>query len=385
MKIKISLFVILLVLITNFLSSPSYANKDIETENPEVQTAQTEQTNPTEPTESKEEVVIKKQTLTLTFTGDLALGTNFGAYNRFEKLYKENGAEYFLSNVQEIIGKDDATIACLESVFTNKKDFLPDKLYTYKAKPKYVSILKKGSVEYVSVVNNHMQDYLQEGFDQSIKTLNKSGIKWFGYSNAEPSTNEIGGIEVNKIEYIEKDGIKVALLSYYGFNVQSVSSKKIKSDVKKAKRNGAQFIIASIHAGDVNTSVVKDKQILLSHELIDKGVDLVIGNHPHVIQKKEKYKGKQIYYSLGNFLFVDYAGSTNDKGLIVQLKLTRNPSNGKLKKQYKDYLISWTGGSVINNHTPTIVKSKADLLKINKDLGLTDNKFKFRNKVETKK
>jgi len=59
----------------------------------------------------------------------------------------------------------------------------------------------------------------------------------------------------------------------------------------------------------------------LAHEFIDNGADLVIGSHPHVIQTKEVYKGKAIYYSLGNFIFDQYFSPYTQKGLAVEVEL----------------------------------------------------------------
>jgi poly-gamma-glutamate synthesis protein (capsule biosynthesis protein) len=56
-----------------------------------------------------------------------------------------------------------------------------------------------------------------------------------------------------------------------------------------------------------------------AHALIDQGADLIIGSHPHVIQEKEIYRGKRIYYSLGNFIFDQYFRPATRRGLAVKV------------------------------------------------------------------
>jgi poly-gamma-glutamate synthesis protein (capsule biosynthesis protein) len=65
-------------------------------------------------------------------------------------------------------------------------------------------------------------------------------------------------------------------------------------------------------------------EITLAHEFIDSGVDLVIGSHPHVVQTKEEYNGKIIYYSLGNFVFDQYFDPNTREGLAVEVTIDPN-------------------------------------------------------------
>ena len=61
--------------------------------------------------------------------------------------------------------------------------------------------------------------------------------------------------------------------------------------------------IVQVHWGEEKSDTPSDEQVSLAHRAIDMGADLVIGHHPHVLQGIEKYKGKYICYSLGNFCF----------------------------------------------------------------------------------
>jgi poly-gamma-glutamate synthesis protein (capsule biosynthesis protein) len=85
------------------------------------------------------------------------------------------------------------------------------------------------------------------------------------------------------------------------------------------KDQGCAVVVACMHYGGDKTPVIETEQIALYHQVIDMGYDLVVGNHPHVLQAIEIYKGRYIAYSLGNF---SYGGNKNpadkDSGIFRQ-------------------------------------------------------------------
>ena len=80
-------------------------------------------------------------------------------------------------------------------------------------------------------------------------------------------------------------------------------------------------MIVFLHWGEEYQLISSSSQRKLAHSLIDAGADLIIGSHPHVVQEIEKYKGKLIFYSLGNFIFDQYFSRETQKGLAVSLEL----------------------------------------------------------------
>jgi hypothetical protein len=88
--------------------------------------------------------------------------------------------------------------------------------------------------------------------------------------------------------------------------------------IEKMKEQGAKLIIASFHWGDESATVPNETQVQLAHSAIDNGADLVIGHHPHVLQGIEKYNGKYILYSLGNFCFGGHKNPADKDTMIFQ-------------------------------------------------------------------
>lgn len=314
-----------------------------------------------------ESIEVENQDITIDalFLGDICLGTSFGGAHRFQNVYRDKGAEYFFSGVKEEFRDKDLIVANLENVFTNNTNYQEGKIYTYKADPKYIDIIEKGGNTYFGLVNNHMGDYLQSGFDDSIKNLEARGIKWFGTNEIKSNSVELGDIKVDKKEIYEKDGFKIGLLAYNGFYESYATDHMVKRDIGYFKENGVDYIVAVLHWGGQNTHEVTPRQRSYGRHLIDMGIDLIIGGHPHAVQEIEIYKGKRIYYSLGDFLFVERRVPRHPDCLMVELRLVKTP-DGTIKEEFKNIPAFWGGSKTENNFRPVINTDKADIERVHK-------------------
>ena len=272
---------------------------------------QTQPTTVTEPPATVTEPTVTEPTqpegisLTLTFTGDCTLGTNqeHTYPNSFHAYYDENGPDYFLSDVRHIFETDDLTVVNLEGSLTNST-YLEDKQWNHKGPPEYVSILAGSSVEVATMGNNHRLDYGYEGFVETKQVLDEAGIGYC-YDNRY-LVREVKGIQVGfvSVNYIyDKDRVIPWLEEGY----------------ETLRKQGCDLVIACVHWGTGHSTELDAFQLDMGCRLIDMGYDLVVGNHPHVLQAMRVYKGKFICYSLGNFC---YGGSKNpadkDSGIFQQ-------------------------------------------------------------------
>lgn len=235
-------------------------------------------------------------TIKISAAGDCTIGydTNFGYGNRFDKVFKDNNSDYgyFFRKVNGIFKEDDITYVNLEGTFTNETVKV-EKKFNFKSTPDFVNVLKEGNVDIVGVANNHSYDYGNKGFDETIDTLNKNNIEYFGYDKY--LIKEVKGIKIGFFGLIDIVGRKYS---------------DIDKAIKYLKDQNCDLIIAAIHWGDEGYSNQNSAQTKEAHYMIDNGVDLIIGTHPHVIQGIEKYKDKYIIYSLANFVF---GGNPNPK------------------------------------------------------------------------
>lgn len=258
--------------------------------------------------ENKPETVEEIRTFTLSAAGDCTIGwdTNFSVSKRFDQVFKENNNDYsyFFKNVVDIFKSDDLTYVNLEGTFTNH-NVKVEKKFNFKAPPSYVNILKEGDIEVVGVANNHSYDYGETGYNETLKTLKDNNIDYFGYDN-----------------YLIKEvnGLKIGFFGLIDINARKYT--EVKKAIDFLKNNDCDIIIAAMHWGIEKDYNETQAQINLGHYMIDNGVDLVIGTHPHVIQGIEKYKNKYIIYSLANFSFGGNNNPTDKDTFIFQQTFT---------------------------------------------------------------
>lgn len=288
-------------------------------------------------TEKKE---VKPVTLTLSFAGDCTLGTdeNFDETDSLPSVYDEKGADYFFQNVKSIFEADDLTVANLEGTFTTATE-RAEKTYAFKADPSYSAILTSGSVEAVNLANNHSHDYGNQGFEDTQKAVKDAGITSFGYEDTQ---------------VIEVKGVKVGLIGISQVSATEEDCLKLlKEDMTKVKKAGAQMIVVSFHWGVEKEPKPEQTQVNLAHAAIDEGATLVIGHHPHVLQGIEKYKGRYIAYSLGNFCFGGNTNPSETDTMIFQQTFTVTGDKVAEDDQYQTIPCSVSSSSDINNYQPT--------------------------------
>lgn len=253
--------------------------------------------------------------VTVSGIGDCTLGSDFRSspVNSFMSTFEKNkkNYDYFFLKVRDILKKDDLTIANLEGPLTNATEGM-EKEFQFKGLPEFTNILKSGSVEAVTVANNHSHDYFEVGHKDTVTALKKAKIGYCGYGN-------------KVIKNLK--GIKFGLLGYKVWKDNKDSKAAIKKDIKKLRASGAQIVIVSFHWGEESKNYPNATQTIFGRYTIDSGADLVLGHHSHVMQSIEQYKGKYIVYSLGNFCTGGNRNPSDKDTFIFQQKF--NFKNGK--------------------------------------------------------
>ena len=292
---------------------------------------------------------IEKKEILITSAGDCTLGTdtNFGYEGSFiyELDIYNNDYSHIMSNVKNIFENDDYTIVNLETTFT-ESNFKADKgsgvAYHFKGPKEYVNILTSSSIEGVTVSNNHIYDYGEEGFKDTINTLTENNIDYCGE-----------GYKILK----EIKGIKIGFLGYQGWIDSNELRDTIREDIQELRENGAQIVIPYFHWGAEKSFQPIETQINLARYSIDNGADMVLGSHSHVIGTLENYKGKLIAYSLGNFSFGGNFNPSDKRTFILQSKF--DFENDKIVKiQHKIIPALISSVEYKNDYVPTVANDK---------------------------
>lgn len=281
--------------------------------------------SPDKPSESAENV--KK--LTITAVGDILLGRGVEyTLKKNNKTYK-----YPFEEVVDILKKGDVVFGNLEESITSSNKSLTDikngGKYVLKNEEEAFNGIEYAGFNLLSLANNHILDYYDKGLFDTISILDAHKI---AHSGAGKDLTE-----ARRPAIVEKNGIKMALLSYTDMaNVvykgnpplsfcaakdkPGVSPRNfdyVKEDIEKVRKD-VDIVAVSLHWGIEYCSDITPEQIDFAHKVIDSGADIIIGHHSHRLKGIEIYKGKPVIYSLGNFIF-DQDDPDNQESLILNI------------------------------------------------------------------
>lgn len=283
-------------------------------------------------------------TLKLTFMGDDTLGTDpkFNASTSLPTVWAQHGNDptYFFQNVASYFRNDDLTVANLETTLTqtNTQKFKgTGTVFHFKGNPSIVKALTSSSIEAVTVANNHIYDYGQQGFDDTIATLKAAGVGYAGEGYKYTTTVK---------------GVKVGLLGYQGWTATAADLTKVKQDIAQLRKQGCQIVVPYFHWGIERNPYPNDTQKTLAHAAIDAGADMVIGSHPHVIESLESYHGKLIAYSMSNFCFGGNSHPSDMRSFILQAQMHVQGSAVK-GVQFRVIPTRISAKASYNNYQPT--------------------------------
>lgn len=257
-----------------------------------------------------------------TVVGDMMLGrsiTNKGSKNNYKNMF---------SGVSDLWKDSDYIAGNLECVLLdNASDYEKnDKEIHINAETKTANVLKENGFTLVSLANNHLADFKAKGVVNTLDTLDKVGLKHVGAGRnlteaAEYDIQEINGVKIATIavsDIIPKDF--AARDSKAG--ILTTKTLKYYQAVKDASEK-ADLVIANIHWGVEYGMTETEAQQQLARNLINWGVDVVIGSHPHVLQPVEKYGDGIIFYSMGNFVF-DQGWSRTKDSMVLNYYVDEN-------------------------------------------------------------
>ena len=271
---------------------------------------------------------------TLHFIGDCTLACNEyyqGTAQGYDTVLNGDYAYPFAKTLEYFIN-DDFTFANLECSLTDSND-RTDKTFTFKTSADYAKVMTEGSVEFVTLANNHVLDYGQQGYADTKAAVEAEGLGYVGRDEYAV--------------YETESGLRIGV---YGLSFGTVD--QIKAGIAALKELDVDFIIAAMHWGDEGSYHVNSEQITLAHACIDAGADFVYGSHPHTLQPIEEYKGKFIYYSMGNWTF---GGNTNprDKDTFILRMVLEMSADGSVTVFSREHIPCASSGVLDgNNYQP---------------------------------
>ncbi len=237
------------------------------------------------------------QTITLTFIGDTSIGDAYqyrGYSQSYHSVIREKGMDWPFSQVRDVLLADDLTVANLEGSMTTLKKHR-DVRYPLVIDPSFTEVLKKGGVDIVNTANNHAMDFLMDGYQETLATLDKAGIAHFGTLSPPKVT------KADRAEIVEIKGIRIGFIGYT--YPQDSDLARVENACAALREQGCALVILSLHWGRETYMQPNSTQTGFAKKALDAGVDMIYGHHPHVVQPIALYKGKPVLFSTGNFTF----------------------------------------------------------------------------------
>ena len=261
--------------------------------------------------------------ITLTFTGDINLAEGEPTTKELDK----NDGDITKCISPELIKymkAADITLVNNEFCYSDRGQPLPNKMWTFRAKPERAKVLNLLGVDVAQLANNHVYDYGADAMNDTFAALEAAGIPYVGAGKNLD--------EAMKPYYATVDGKKIAIVAAsraekYKMTPQATDStpgilrcydtELFIQTIKEAKEN-ADYVIAVVHWGTEHTTVLEEVQRSTARDYIDAGADVIIGGHSHCLQGIEYYEDKPIFYSLGNFWFDEYNVDT----MLVNIRIS---------------------------------------------------------------
>lgn len=294
----------------------------------------------------------QKQSIRLKFFGDIM--AHMGQVNH---AYYYGGQNYDFSSqfeyIDDFVKDSDLSFGNFETSINPDLD--PSGYPRFTTPVEYIRDIKNAGFDVLSTANNHSADSGEKGIFDTINYMDKEDM-------AHAGTRVKDG---KRFIYQNVKGLKLAFLSYtYGINglegvieenkpedlINFLDPEEIQRDIKKVKEDGADFVVVYPHWGNEYESYPSQYQITLGRNMVDWGADLVIGNHPHVVQPAEHYKSKDgrdgyIAYSCGNFVSMQSLESLGDirceHSVAFDIKLTKD--NEKTIIDSVEFYPIWVG------------------------------------------
>lgn len=248
--------------------------------------------------------VAAQSPVTILFGGDM----QFDRYIR--SVTGKRGGAFIFDGLRSEFQQADLVVANLEGPITDSVSVSETSVegsrdnYVFTFPPETAALLKAENVSLVNIGNNHVLNFKEDGVRQTKEYLRAVGVGYFG--------SPLSGDDRTAIREI--NGTKIAFVNYNEFVWKG--GEKASADIALVKER-ADFVVVYTHWGKEYVAASPEMKTL-AHEFIDAGADLIIGSHPHVVQEREEYKGKSIYYSLGNLIFDQYFRPETQAGLVVR-------------------------------------------------------------------
>jgi poly-gamma-glutamate synthesis protein (capsule biosynthesis protein) len=245
----------------------------------------------------------------IVFGGDVMLDRTV------RQVMEDQGDDYIFSCIDDVLRSADMVVVNLEGPITASSSKSVGTIvggegnYTFTFAPATASLLQRHNIRIVNIGNNHVMDFGRSGLAETREYLSQAGVGYFGDPDAGESERvlrtEVGGIAFSFVNWSDWTSDKT------DHTVAQV----------RAEAQSGRVVVVYTHWGEEYVPAIPRVKEL-AHQFVDAGAAVVVGSHPHIVQEHELYHGKNIYYSIGNFIFDQYWNEDVRTGLLLRISFT---------------------------------------------------------------
>lgn len=285
-------------------------------------------------------------------------------YKQAKKLAQSTGTEYaynfapMLNLIRDVMQNADLTVANVDGPMGGEKYYK----YGYSGYPQFntppylMYALKDAGVDMLTLANNHMLDTWYDGLMAEIENVETAGLWHVGANRSTEEKNtpviyEVNGIKIGFMNYTvslnDMERQKSLNPNALAFGVNATRNSDVTVDAKALRNAGAEVIVCYMHWGTEYEDVDSNQQTL-AKTLVQAGVDVIVGGHPHIVQPAKWLTGTNQFgetqrtlclYSMGNFLS-DQRQKPRDGGIIFDFTI-QEQTDGSFEIVSPSYLPTW--------------------------------------------
>ncbi len=244
------------------------------------------------------------------FGGDMMFDRSVRTVSRAQ------GDDFLFSCIDQVLQRADLVVANLEGPITSNPSVSEGSVidtpenYTFTFPTTTAALLARHGIRLVSIGNNHILNFEESGLAETKQLLSKAGVSYIGDPLA-PASDDVYRRTIS--------GVPFSFVSWSDWTGDTEDN-VVAAIAREA--SAGRLVIVYAHWGD--EYVPPPPRVReLAHRFVDSGAALVVGSHPHIVQEHEMYRGRPIYYSLGNFIFDQYWDASVRTGLLLRATFDR--------------------------------------------------------------
>ena len=265
---------------------------------------------------------MRAQAITVVLTGDILLDRGV------RRVIERHGADHLFSQgVDSVFRAAQVVVGNLECPATRIKAPV-FKQFIFRAEPEWLDVLQRHGITHLNLANNHAIDQGRDGLMDTRRNIIKAGMVPIGADSCMSAAAQpvLLATEPRKVWLVPS--LRLALENFaYLPDKPCVSQEPMDTLLARVHRlkqaDSTAIVIVSLHWGGEHTMQPVPRQRMEAHQLMMAGADVLVCHHTHTLQTIEDFRGKRIYYSIGNFIF-DQSKSMNSRACMVKLVIDRD-------------------------------------------------------------